>query len=228
MNTPHLADAARIARVRVADVAPTPWRNGGGVGRDLLLWPTPADVQVRINVADIERSGPFSDFSGWRRLFALVDGDPVELTVDGAVHQVAPGGSPCLFDGGAATACRLLGGPARALNLVVRQATTASVRGASLTVVGGGGGQVIGGQRVGAQGAQADSICDATELVAMYCHSTLATGLFDAEVTSIGPQELLARVVAPGTRVCVRVSAGTPAGQAAAGGAAWLMRVPLD
>ena len=215
MNAPRLADAARIARVRVADVAPTPWRNGGGVARDLLLWPTPADVQVRINVADIERSGPFSDFSGWRRLFALVDGDPVELTVDGAVHRVAPDGPPCLFDGGAATSCRLLGGPARALNLVVRQTTTAPVVGASLTVLGGAGGQ----------GAQAASVCDATELVAMYSHSTLATGHFDAEVTAIGPLELLARVVAPGTRVCVRV--GTPAGQAAAGGAAWLMRVPL-
>lgn len=222
MNAPSLADAARMARVRLADVAPTPWRNGGGVARDLLLWPTPADVQVRINVADIERSGPFSDFSGWRRLFALVDGDPVELTVDGTVHRVAPGGPPCLFDGGATTSCRLPGGPARALNLVVRQTPTALARGASLTVVGGGAGLASGGQ-----GAQVASICDATELVAMYSHSTLATGQFDAEMTDIGPLELVARVVAPGTRVCLRGGAANPAQQASVGGAAWLMRVPL-
>ena len=39
--------------VRVDDVAPVPWRNGGGLTRELLAWPAAQDWAIRISVADI-------------------------------------------------------------------------------------------------------------------------------------------------------------------------------
>jgi environmental stress-induced protein Ves len=41
-----------------------PWKNGGGVTRELLAWPGGGDWQVRISVAEIEADGPFSSFPG--------------------------------------------------------------------------------------------------------------------------------------------------------------------
>ncbi|MDP3170391.1 MAG: HutD family protein, partial [Polaromonas sp.] len=46
--------------IPLEDVAPTPWRNGGGVTRELIAWPTPQDWDWRISVAEIEKDGPFS------------------------------------------------------------------------------------------------------------------------------------------------------------------------
>jgi uncharacterized protein len=39
--------------VRVAEIAPVAWRNGGGVTRELLAWPDPEDWLLRVSVADI-------------------------------------------------------------------------------------------------------------------------------------------------------------------------------
>ena len=43
-------------------VEATPWRNGGGVTRELLAWPHGADWRVRISVAEID-----ADEDGARR-----------------------------------------------------------------------------------------------------------------------------------------------------------------
>jgi environmental stress-induced protein Ves len=48
--------------VPLEDVSPAPWRNGGGVTRELLAWPTPQDWDWRISVAEVEKNGPFSRF----------------------------------------------------------------------------------------------------------------------------------------------------------------------
>ena len=41
---------------------PQPWRNAGGVTRELLTWPGPANWRVRISVADIS-GGPAQEMS---------------------------------------------------------------------------------------------------------------------------------------------------------------------
>jgi hypothetical protein len=112
MSTPRV--------IRVDDVPPQRWRNGGGWTRELLAWPTADDWRVRVSVADIESDGPFSSFPGVQRFFAVLEGAGVELTVDGRPQQVMPDGSVAQFAGGATTHCRLLSGPTRDLNLMVR------------------------------------------------------------------------------------------------------------
>lgn len=112
-----------VHRVHVADCPPTPWRNGGGLTRELLAWPPAADWQLRVSVADIGRSGPFSPFPGVDRWFAVIDGDGVELALPGGKVCVGPDDAPLRFDGEAAPACRLLHGPSRDLNLMHRRGT---------------------------------------------------------------------------------------------------------
>ena len=109
--------------VRGDAVAPQPWRNGGGVTRELLAWPAGADWRVRISVADIESDGPFSAFPGVERWFVVLKGAGVDLRVAGVPHRLHRGDAPLRFAGGAAADCRLLDGPTRDLNLMLRGAT---------------------------------------------------------------------------------------------------------
>jgi len=109
--------------VRCDAAAPQPWRNGGGVTRELLALPAGADWRVRISIADIESDGPFSAFPEVERWFAVLEGAGVDLRVAGTAHRLRLGDAPLRFDGGAATDCRLLDGPTRDLNLMLRGAT---------------------------------------------------------------------------------------------------------
>ena len=112
MNTAHT--------ITVDSAPATPWRNGGGVTRELLAWPDPADWRLRISVADIAADGPFSAFPGVQRWFVLLSGEGVVLDFDNHGLALRPGDTPLAFDGAAAPGCRLMDGPVRDLNLMVR------------------------------------------------------------------------------------------------------------
>ena len=107
--------------VELANVTPTPWRNGGGATRELLAWPSAERWALRLSVAQIERDGPFSSFHGIERWFAVIDGAGVELRFGSAdrIRRVGPADEVLRFDGGIAPACRLLDGPTQDLNLML-------------------------------------------------------------------------------------------------------------
>ena len=109
--------------VDLASVPVQPWRNGGGTTRELLAGTDANNGCWRISVADIAADGPFSSFPGVERWFAVLSGAGVELTVGGVAHRLRAGDAPLRFDGGAATTCRLLDGPTRDLNLMLRGAS---------------------------------------------------------------------------------------------------------
>ncbi|MBA4177476.1 MAG: hypothetical protein C0505_13105 [Leptothrix sp. (in: Bacteria)] len=99
-----------------------PWKNGGGLTHELLCWPTPEAWQLRISVAAVARSGPFSAWAGVARHFAVLQGA-------GVVLQMAPGDEgltltpdspPLAFDGSLAPGCTLIDGPTLDLNLMAR------------------------------------------------------------------------------------------------------------
>lgn len=105
--------------VHLDNIKPQPWRNGGGVTRELLAWPDVRHWLLRLSVADIERDGPFSAFPGIDRWFAVLSGNGVRLGTPARV--VVVGDLPLQFDGAAAPACELVDGPTRDLNLMVRR-----------------------------------------------------------------------------------------------------------
>jgi uncharacterized protein len=102
----------------LASVAAVPWKNGGGVTRELLAWPSAADWSIRVSVADIARDGPFSAFPNVERYFAVLEGEGVELEGVGTIRR---DDQPVSFDGEAARNCRLLSGATRDLNVMVRR-----------------------------------------------------------------------------------------------------------
>jgi uncharacterized protein len=106
--------------VRTADVPAQPWRNGGGVTRELLARPAGDGWRVRVSVAEVASDGPFSAFAGVARWFAVLDGAGVVLTIDGVEHRCVARAEAVTFAGEADTRCRLIDGPTRDLNLMLR------------------------------------------------------------------------------------------------------------
>ena len=110
-----------LTPLRVADVPPQAWRNGGGQTRELLVWPAGADWRLRISVAEVTRDGPFSAYPGIERWFAVLQGAGVVLHFADADRRLQPETPPLRFDGAAAPGCTLVDGATRDLNLLVRQ-----------------------------------------------------------------------------------------------------------
>jgi hypothetical protein len=106
--------------VTLADIAPQPWRNSGGLTRELLAWPRPQDWLVRVSVATIDRTGPFSPLPGVQRWFAVLSGAGVRLGLPQGAMRITPADPPLAFDGADAPTCELLDGPTEDLNLMLR------------------------------------------------------------------------------------------------------------
>lgn len=107
--------------IALSDVAATPWKNGGGITRDLLCWPSASDWQLRISAAEVTQSGPFSSYPGIARWFCVLQGAGVVLHVEGRPQRLTPDSAPLHFDGAAAPACDLIAGATLDLNLMARQ-----------------------------------------------------------------------------------------------------------
>ena len=118
MPQPHIIQALHIP--------PVPWRNGGGQTRELLTRPDPTPTapaapsawHLRISLADVDRSGPFSAYPGVERWFCVITGAGVRLNIDGREQRMDPGSPPLRFSGASHVACDLLAGPTRDLNLM--------------------------------------------------------------------------------------------------------------
>ena len=104
-----------------SDYAVVPWKNGGGLTREILKVPPDAPAfDWRLSLATIEQPGPFSAFDGYDRTLVLIRGAGVELDFgsEGRAVLRAPG-QLAAFDGGWATSCTLIDGPSSDLNLIV-------------------------------------------------------------------------------------------------------------
>ena len=106
--------------VRFEDVKPQPWKNGGGVTRELLAWPNAEDWLVRVSVADIEQNGPFSAFPGIKRSITVLSGAGIWLDAPFNI-ELRPKDPPCTFSGDVVPHCELLRGPTRDLNAMFNE-----------------------------------------------------------------------------------------------------------
>src|SRR5271167_4155392 len=98
--------------VRHASLVATPWKNGGGITREALRVPSDRDpFGWRLSFAQLDRSGPFSDFSGYSRHMVLLRGAGVRLDfADGTQATLREAGDLAQFDGAVATHGELLDG----------------------------------------------------------------------------------------------------------------------
>ena len=170
-----------IQRISLKSAAPQGWKNGGGLTRELLAFPSAAGWQVRISVAEVTADGPFSRFEGVQRWFAVLQGAGVRLQVDGQTTDLRTPDAAFAFDGAANTHCTLLGGPTQDFNLMLRGAQ------GSL-------------QRVNSRW---EVLANATDLIALYDLSMLASACFGSEKCFLEPGELLWTVLTAPTKVSV-------------------------
>jgi environmental stress-induced protein Ves len=116
-----------LQRFVLADLTPTPWKNGGGSTREIVCRPPGAGMDAfewRVSVATIAESGPFSVFAGVDRVILLLDGDGVHLRSAGGIdHRLDQALQPFAFSGDEALDCTLLGGPSQDFNVMTRRRT---------------------------------------------------------------------------------------------------------
>lgn len=117
--TPPLTHTPRW--LPLAGAAAQPWRNGGGVTRELLAGPGNPDWHWRLSVAEVTAHGPFSVYPGVQRWFAVLRGEGVVLCLGGDTVALHAGDAPLAFDGALAPRCALLQGPTQDLNLMLRE-----------------------------------------------------------------------------------------------------------
>jgi environmental stress-induced protein Ves len=166
--------------VRFADLTPVPWRNGGGVTRELVSAGGSGlqGFDWRISIAEVNQAGPFSTFPGVDRIITVVEGEGMDLVIDGVEHVLGLH-EPLSFDGASRTECSRLAGPVRDLNVMTRNdrlSATVAIRdlsetrpiaiGASQVLVLLTGSAVV----VGADGSRAtlsllDAVCPSAEHV---------------------------------------------------------------
>jgi len=107
--------------LRESGFTAVPWKNGGGVTREILRAPgEPAAFDWRLSLATIASAGPFSSFEGYHRTLVLVAGAGVELNfMQHGTSRLSTPGQAVSFDGAWQTSCTLLDGPSTDLNLIV-------------------------------------------------------------------------------------------------------------
>ncbi|NKD88773.1 HutD family protein [Haematospirillum sp. 15-248] len=126
-----------------------PWRNGRGMTTELAREPEDGmgNFLWRVSISEVSRQGPFSLFPGYDRLVAVIEGEGMDLLLDGSlVERLSRKTAPYTFSGDRLAECRLIGGMIRDFNLIVDRhygrATLHRIRkGPGLTV--GGLGSVV-------------------------------------------------------------------------------------
>ncbi|KQN87292.1 HutD/Ves family protein [Arthrobacter sp. Leaf69] len=114
--------------IRYAELKAQPWRNGGGVTREVASHPAGASSAPgtgdggwdwRVSIAEVSKAGDFSAFPGMDRVLTVVEGELLLLSVDGAEHPLEKY-RPFRFSGEAAAAGSLPTGDIRDLNVITR------------------------------------------------------------------------------------------------------------
>jgi|SRR5450631_1496697 len=107
--------------IRKSSFTAVRWKNGGGITHEVIRVPPSGDAfRWRVSVAQIDASGPFSDFADYHRTMVLLRGAGVRLTFDGSEPTVLRKvGDLAQFDGARSTLCELTDGPCTDLNLMI-------------------------------------------------------------------------------------------------------------
>lgn len=102
-----------------------PWKNGLGITREVISRPASdglGGLDWRISLATVGASGPFSVFAGIDRAIAVLEGDGMQLTVDGRREPpLLMASAPFAFSGDAEVQADCLGGETLDLNVMSRR-----------------------------------------------------------------------------------------------------------
>ncbi|MCK0140682.1 HutD family protein [Aliiroseovarius sp. F47248L] len=103
--------------IRRRDLVETPWKNGGGITRNIAEERDDRGALWRLSMADVDGDGTFSSFPGLTRILTVIKGDGMVLHgPDGDLQ--ADYANPVRFDGAAPVTATLTQGPIRDFNLM--------------------------------------------------------------------------------------------------------------
>lgn len=103
--------------IRFTDLQKTPWKNGGGITREIAIARVGDALTWRLSIADVGIDGPFSKFEGLRRILTVIEGHGMRLISQDAILH-ADYAVPVSFDGALEIQSCLKNGPLRDLNLI--------------------------------------------------------------------------------------------------------------
>lgn len=109
--------------IRFGSLTPTPWKNGGGVTRQIACDPPEGGLEGfvwRISSAEVATDGPFSSFDGVDRRLYLLDGAGLDLRFADGTRRLRRG-QHIDFSGEAEVFGALVDGPVSDLNIMVRR-----------------------------------------------------------------------------------------------------------
>jgi uncharacterized protein len=110
--------------LRAAERSAVPWKNGGGLTREVAVHPPGSDLASfdwRVSLAEVRRGGPFSSFPGVDRHMAVLEGQ-LELSVAGRdALTLAPDSPPLSFPGDVPAFAEPRQPPVTDLNVMTRR-----------------------------------------------------------------------------------------------------------
>lgn len=112
-----------VRLLRAQDRVARPWKNGGGVTRDVAVFPEGADDECflwRVSVATIAAAGPFSRFPEIDRALMLLDGELV-IKIGDVAHRLRPGSAALHFTGEEVVSAAPVGEACTVLNIMARR-----------------------------------------------------------------------------------------------------------
>ena len=120
----------KLQIIRKSSFKATPWKNGGGITHEAMRVPANADpFRWRVSVANIDASGPFSNFAAYKRILVLLRGAGIRLNLAGGDQGILrQAGDLLQFDGAVFAYCELLDGPCVDLNLMVLKSVPVDAR----------------------------------------------------------------------------------------------------
>jgi len=110
--------------LRAAGRSAVPWKNGGGITREVAVHPPGSDLgsfDWRVSLAEVRSPGPFSTFPGIDRHLALISGRLLLRIAGEEAVLLTPASEPCDFPGDLAAAAEPLDSPVADLNVMTRR-----------------------------------------------------------------------------------------------------------
>jgi len=110
--------------LRASDRVPAPWKNGGGVTREVAVHPPGAgldDFDWRVSLATVATGGPFSRFPGIDRSLSVLEGLLTLKIGDGPTTILDPTSDPLAFPGDVAASAQTPPRPVTDFNIMTRR-----------------------------------------------------------------------------------------------------------
>jgi environmental stress-induced protein Ves len=112
-----------VRLVQFKDLPVVPWRNGGGVTREVAAFRGPDDGEFlwRLSIATVNADGPFSAFEGIDRTIAVLAGRGIALQMPDRTVRVTGDTGPFSFAGETPVHAVVLEGETTDLNAMTRR-----------------------------------------------------------------------------------------------------------